>query len=87
MSGDYYTFYNGKCWKHHTNQNRNSLYENSGDSLITFIFNESPSIIKNFNALNYDGDEGWECESISTNLQSGTINQFIKKEGKFFNYI
>ena len=50
MSGDYYTFYNGKCWKHHTNQNRNSLYENSGDSLITFIFNESPSIIKNFNA-------------------------------------
>jgi len=112
MSGDYYTFKAGKCWKH-DNTNRNTFYtsENGGgttDSFITFIMNDTPSIIKNFNTLNYDGDgeyviaqdplnnafTGWICESISTggepgdpNYQSGTINGFIEKEGKFFNYI
>jgi len=91
MSGDYYTFYNGKCWKHHTNESRNSFYTadavtNLGSS-IKFLLNESPLTIKNYNTLNYDGDEGWECDSITTDQQSGTVNSFIEKEGKWFNYI
>ena len=44
-------------------------------------------MIKNFNTLNYDGDENWICESITTDQQSGTVASFIEKEGKFFNYI
>ena len=56
-------------------------------STITFLFNESPTVIKNFNTLNYDGDAGWLCDSIITgsggtsNPQSGTVTQFIEKEG------
>jgi len=30
---------------------------------------------------------GWECSEIKTNLDSGSIIEFIKKEGKWFNYI
>ena len=30
---------------------------------------------------------GWYVDSITTNLQSGSIPQFIDKEGKWFNYI
>ena len=86
MSGDYYTFRNGMCWKH-DNEVRNTFYGAATDSSITFLFNESPTTIKNFNTLNYDGDENWVCESITTDLQSGTVPEFIEKEGKWFNYI
>jgi len=88
MSGDYYTFYNGKCWKHHANESRNSFYgiTNLGSS-IRFLLNESPLTIKNYNTLNYDGDSGWVCDSVVTDQQSGTVNSFIEKEGKWFNYI
>ena len=98
MSGDYYTFKNGRCWKHHeegTEQNphpRNTFYSGqpSGGltpSSISFVFNDSPTSIKNFNTLNYDGNENWSCTNIETDQQSGTVNSFIEKEGKWFNYI
>ena len=31
--------------------------------------------------------DGWSAESIVTNLQEGYVSEFIKKEGKWFNYI
>jgi len=88
MSGDYYTFRFGQCWKHHNNPARNVFYnQQTVPSTVKFIFNESPTAIKNFNTINYDGDEGWLCNSIVTNQQSGTVTDFIEKEGKWFNYI
>ena len=40
------------------------------------------------NSQGYYGEvDGWKCTSIVTDLESGTINEFIKKEGKWFNYI
>ena len=30
---------------------------------------------------------GWHCEDIKTNLDIGSVKQFIEKEGKWFNYI
>ena len=31
--------------------------------------------------------DGWECSEIKTDLDSGSIKEFIEKEGKWFNYI
>ena len=87
MSGDYYTFNQGKCYKHHGNQTRNNFYGSQTPSDITFLLNESPTTIKNFNTLNYDGDEDWSCDSVITDQQSGGVQSFIEKEGKWFNYI
>ena len=100
MSGHYYTFKKGRCWKHSKEQ-RNTFYGTTSPSTIKFLFNESPSIIKNFNALNYDGDgssiwnyttkkydfTGWTCDSVVTDQQGGSVDEFVKKEGKWFNYI
>jgi len=87
MSGDYYTFKNGLCYKH-DNEARNTFYGGTVEpSTVKFVFNESPTAIKNFNTLNYDGDEGWICESIVTDQENGTVTEFIEKEGKWFNYI
>ena len=52
-----------------------------------FLLNDSPLVIKNYNTLNYDGNENWSCDSIATDQQSGSVTEFIEKEGKWFNYI
>ena len=31
--------------------------------------------------------EGWKCEEIRSDLDAGSVIEFIKKEGKWFNYI
>ena len=31
--------------------------------------------------------QGWYCEDVKTNLDIGSVKEFIKKEGKWFNYI
>ena len=36
---------------------------------------------------NLHAKKGWYVDYISTNKESGTINEFIEKEGKWFNYI
>jgi len=36
---------------------------------------------------NLQAKEGWYVESVFTNKQEGTVNEFIEKEGKWFNYI
>ena len=41
---------------------------------------------KNFKTLNYEGDAGWTA-TIQTDMQSGSIDAFIEKENKHFNYI
>ena len=89
MAGDYYTFFEGKLFKHNeeTSQSRNTFHGNSlQGSFIKTVLNDSPSDIKNFHTLNYEGDAGWSA-NISTPLQSGTINEFMEKEGKFFGHI
>jgi len=36
---------------------------------------------------NFNNNAGWHVVSIETNKQKGSINEFIEKEGKWFNYI
>tara|TARA_R100001463_G_scaffold84558_1_gene139299 strand:- start:175 stop:864 length:690 start_codon:yes stop_codon:yes gene_type:complete len=111
--------------------NYNHFYNHLGSdaydsSLIKFVMNAEPSVVKNFNTLNYEGSqafvtnpgvvaltdttlitqqnslawalndyanniypniEGWKCVDIKTDLSSGDLLEFIKKEGKWFGYI
>ena len=39
------------------------------------------------NYYNLQDKLGWYAESVITDLESGSVNEFIKKEGKWFNYI
>jgi len=94
MANDYYTFYEGKLFKHHDNDVRNWFYDKKDEneepitdsSFIEAVLNDAPSTIKSFRTLNYEGDFGWVA-TINTNKQSGTVSEFIEKEGKYFNYI
>ena len=118
MANDYYTFKKGLAWIHHSEHNnaeRNTFYKRYGGtfypfkpSSVSFLLNDSPSLIKSYKTLGYEGSQsnvnqetstletgyynlsnkdGWKLDSIKTDKQEGYINEFIEKEGKWFNYI
>ena len=51
------------------------------------LINDSEHDIDYYNTHPYQIKEGWYVESVYTNKESGTISEFIEKEGKWFNYI
>ena len=87
LSSQYFTFQHGQLWQHDTNDVRNNFYGIHYDSSITTIINQSPSIIKSFDTVNYEGSEDWVLSYINTDLDQGAVNEFVKKENKWFNYI
>lgn len=57
LNGKYYTFKNGELWEHNSNALRNNFYGTQYHSSIKFIFNEAPSVVKNFKTVNYEGTQ------------------------------
>jgi len=65
LNGKYYTFYNGEIWEHNANALRNNFYGvTTNYSSIKFIFNEGPSVVKNFKTLNYEGSDSAKYETV-----------------------
>jgi len=93
LNGNYYTCYNGELYLHYApNADANKFYGNSFESGIQLIFNQEPSVIKNFKTISYEGTSGWAAvengiDIIKTDQQKGQINQFVEKEGKYFGII
>jgi hypothetical protein len=66
VSGNYFTCNINSIYRHHVDINtqgnpviRNNFYgDATKHSTITTIFNEQPSVVKNFKTLNYEGSEG-----------------------------
>lgn len=87
-SGDYYTFNKGKIYKHHVETaDRNNFYNEPHNSTVEVLLNDAPSNIKTYNTIDYEGSKGWSVDSIKTDQSEGNINEFIEKEGKYYNYI
>ena len=116
IAGEYFTVKEGGLFLHNAeSEPRNTFYGNTFNSTITTFLNTSPSSVKIFNTLNYEGTQsnvkehvninidgnnyttldtynlgeqsGWSVEYIKTDKQEGTLDEFIEKEGKWFNYI
>jgi len=115
LGNDYFTFRSGLPYKHHalTDNNgndvaRNTFYGDYTPSSVSVLLNDSPSVIKSYKNLSYEGSqskvlkentdpntgyynleekEGWSASTIKTDKQEGKVNEFIEKEGKWFNYI
>jgi len=113
INNEYYTGSLGTIWRHHSEESERNSYYNIVDvgirnsfSSVTILFNQFPSTVKSFSALNYEGSQsrviqnlidgdyynnntidGWFVPLIQTDLQSGTVDEFVNKEGKWFNHI
>jgi plastocyanin len=70
LNNKYYTFNSGKLYEHNAEDvNRNSFYGvASTDSYIEPILNDSPSLVKTFNNISYEGTSGWELDFLRTDL-------------------
>jgi hypothetical protein len=99
MNGAFYSFKGGELYKHNTNVNRNTFYQEWWDELgfpdnafepskVTSVFNDEPLTIKNFKTIATYGNSPWSC-SVITDLSTGDIDSsyFVEKEGNWFAYI
>ena len=62
----FYTFKNANIWKHYTTTNYNNFHNTPNSSKIQLIFNNTPSVVKVFKALSYEGTSGWQVNNIFT---------------------
>jgi hypothetical protein len=68
MNKEYYTLNNNDIWKHYSNTSYNNFYGVPYSSTIKFLANDNPSLVKNFLAINYEGDSNWKMKSATTDL-------------------
>ena len=58
VANNYYTFFKGSPYKHHSNQTRNAFHGGAAaESSVTTILNSNPGVIKNFRNLTYEGSQ------------------------------
>lgn len=88
LDNEYFTFKNGYIYIHNNN-NKNSFYGGlAADSSINVIFNDAPDKAKTFKALSYDGVAGWDASiTAKPSDQTGSITDWVEKEGFYYNYI
>tara|TARA_R100000544_G_scaffold35035_1_gene22163 strand:- start:467 stop:1177 length:711 start_codon:yes stop_codon:yes gene_type:complete len=74
LNNNYFTAHNGKLYKHYTLaptfKARAVFYGAQYDSSVTFVFNGAPSMVKNFQTINYEGDTGWRMQEFRTNTDN-----------------
>ena len=72
LNNKYYTFNGGRLWLHDDDSiNRNTFYgATAAESYIEPILNDSPSTIKTFNNISYEGTSGWELDFMATDISS-----------------
>lgn len=104
LNNRHFTFKNGVIWEHNIRGvNRSTFYDSRSDSMIQVIFNDEPSIIKNFKTIGYEGSGDWDTvirtDQESTVIDEASIpvsrtdsgnigsDEFVSREGKNFGYI
>ena len=86
LKDKYYTFYNGALWEHYdemSTNTRGNFYNEDNASSITFIFNDQPSINKNFNTISYEGASGWKVEYMNSDYTGMDYRFFNAPPGGF----
>ncbi len=73
LKNKFYTFIDDKIYEHYADVGSNhcKFYGRTtpDEASVELIFNPNPSVKKNFNTISYEGDNGWEVESIISSKQ------------------
>jgi len=102
LNSKYYTFHDIDIWEHYSNNDRNTFYDSYYVSTIDLIANASPSVVKNFHTINYEGTSGWKMNSSvtdssdsaytvlsndTTTVASSIPINFVRKEDKYYGHL
>ena len=88
----YYTFNSGRMYVHNSAAvPRAQFYGVNYKASVKFIFNPSVSLQKNFQTINYEGDNGWQVDSILSDFTgvggpnlaglAGDLTQAVTRDG------
>jgi hypothetical protein len=73
LKNKFYTFIDDKIYEHYADigSNHCKFYGRTtpDEASVELIFNPNPSVKKNFNTISYEGDNGWEVESMYSSKQ------------------
>ena len=68
-----YTFNGPNIYKHYQTTNYNNFYNVNNTSKVNVILNNTPSAVKVFKNLSYEGTTGWKVNSIKTDLDDANF--------------
>ena len=89
LNNKFYTFNNGRLWEHNDpSVDRNTFYGITSDTVVKFVFNSAPTVVKNYKTLGYEGVGNWDAV-LETNLETGEVKGgwYLEKEGKKYSWI
>jgi len=70
LDNNYYSFNKGILYNHYTTGNRNVFYNyDYTPSFVEFVFNPNPNVSKNFKTVNYEGSNGWQVDTFSSDIE------------------
>ena len=72
MQGQFYSTTSDKVFLHYQNPLRpNQFYGTTQDSVLKIVINPEAIKMKNFNTINYEGSNGWEVTSLTSEPTGG----------------
>jgi hypothetical protein len=88
LNSSFYTFTEGKLYKHNDNTTRNNFYGVQYSSTVTTVFNDEPMQMKVFKTISEDSNKPWKA-TIDTELNTAEmdVSYFVEKEAEWFAYI
>ena len=88
LNSSFYTFTEGKLYKHNDNTTRNTFYGVQYPSTVTTVFNDEPMQMKVFKTISEDSNKPWKA-TIDTELNTAEmdVSYFVEKEAEWFSYI
>ena len=82
LKNKFYSFKDGAIWQHYSEESsarRCNFYNIPSTAKVKFIFNQNPSLVKNFQTINYEGSKNWTVSNLYTNEDIGKyINYYTQ---------
>ena len=60
VASNFYTWNGADLYKHYSNEDKNTFYEQFQPSTVTVISNQNPSLVKHYKTINYEGTNNWK---------------------------
>ena len=99
LKNNFYTFIDSNVYQHYdesVSDGRGKFYgaTTPAESFVEFIFNPNPTVVKNFNTIAYEGNNGWEVDSYVSDFEgfdqvknTGTFNQYQDTTNSIKSYV
>ena len=99
LKNNFFSFIDSNIYQHYdesVSDGRGKFYgaTTPAESFVEFIFNPNPSIVKNFNTIAYEGNNGWEVDSYVSDFEgfdqvknTGTFNQYQDTTNSIKSYV